>query len=93
MGTADKPGSRVLLSLTVGIALALVVATGVRLRADSGGFFCGYGDCWLQYSDCDWASYESTGGGGCQVSVAGNAGCSVQMACDGGAFGWTGLQD
>lgn len=92
MGTIRKSRSRAILSATIGLALALVVATGVKLSADDGGFFCGYGDCWFQYWNCDWASHNDTGGGTCTVEVADNPGCYVEMDCDGGAFGWVGLQ-
>lgn len=36
----------------LGLLVTLVWAGSANLSADSGGFFCGYGDCVLTYDDC-----------------------------------------
>ena len=83
-------------TLVVGLALALAVGVGVKASSDdcSGGYFCGYGDCWIHFYWCEGGScsYQNTGGGGCVVTLQNPpGGCEVDYACDGGAFGWTGL--
>lgn len=36
----------------LGLLVTLIWAGSANLSADSGGFFCGYGDCVLTYYDC-----------------------------------------
>ena len=36
----------------LGLLVTLIWAGSVNLSADSGGFFCGYGECTLTYSNC-----------------------------------------
>lgn len=66
--------SRRFTRLGIGLTLAFVFALGVRLSADSGGFYCGYGDCLLTY-DCENEDYSSAwhytnmGNGSCRISV------------------------
>ena len=92
MKTSRKSASRALLTVTVGLALALVVAAGARVSAlESGGFICGYGDCYFYYWDCDWATWQDTGNGTCQVTLSGGGGCYYDYDCNGGIFGWVGL--
>jgi hypothetical protein len=80
-------------SLTIGLALALVVATGITLRADSGVFYCGYGACSLTYS-CEGPSswnYADTGGGNCEITLTMGSGatCSVITHCgESSGFWW-----
>jgi hypothetical protein len=49
----------------VALVVTLAWAGQAKLRAESGGFFCGYGYCTLTYDDCngtwDYASYPDGG--------------------------------
>ena len=37
----------------LGLVVTLAWAGQVKLSADSGGFYCGYGDCVLTYDNCE----------------------------------------
>jgi len=41
----------------LGLLVTLICAGPVSLQADSGGFFCGYGDCTLTFDNCQGTWY------------------------------------
>jgi hypothetical protein len=92
-----KTGSRTVLTAVIGLALAAVVAASGGIsaltRTESGGFMCGYGDCYFYYWDCESAQWQDIGGGNCIVTLSGEAGCTWERNCNGGFFGWVGLQE
>lgn len=47
-------------SAFLALLVTLVWAGPVNLRADSGGYYCGYGDCTLTYDNCQgtWEVYN-----------------------------------
>jgi hypothetical protein len=87
----EKSRFSALATVTIGLALALVVATGTRVIANSGGYYCGYGDCSLTYTDCAWTNYQELGGGECEVTVSPSCVGSVVTQCSGSEFQWTQL--
>jgi hypothetical protein len=94
MNQSTRSRSRTFVTSVVGLALAFVVGMTVPLKAESGGFLCAYGDCWLIYDGCVVTpSYQDNGGGACTITFPDFTGCSVVTGCDGGMFGWKGLQD
>jgi hypothetical protein len=86
-----KSRSRTVVTAVTALALALVIGATVQARSESGGFFCGYGDCWITYDYCfSTPQYQDLGNGECEVTLGEE--CFISgMACDGGAFGWVGL--
>jgi hypothetical protein len=84
----------------LGLVVTLAWAGQVDLRADSGGFYCGYGDCTLLYDDCEppptttWTYFSYPGPGlpnygDCRIELRGGTqGCSVHLE-DGGLYKWT----
>jgi len=90
-----KSGSRFAVTVAIGLMLAFGVGVGVKANSDDcGGFFCGYGDCWIQFFWCQGSSctYTNLGGGECEITMQNPpGGCQIDMACDGGAFGWTAI--
>jgi hypothetical protein len=93
MNQSTRSRSRTFVTSVVGLALAFVVGMTVPLKAESGGFMCGYGDCWLLYDDCAGAQYTDHGGGLCTIEITWQPGCQISRDCNGGMFGWKGLQD
>jgi len=85
----QKPRLRVLVKLLMGLALATAVATGTQaFTSESGGFYCGYGQCTLQYWDCAWASWEPLENGNCVVTIGLIDGCGFTYWCEPGSSYW-----
>jgi hypothetical protein len=94
----------------LGLLMTLVWAGPVNLRADSavssassGGFFCGYGDCEITWTDCPgtwyWWSYPDGDAppspGDCTVKYEPSGeGCAVETSVDtttrGNLYQWEG---
>jgi hypothetical protein len=69
-----------------GLLLAFVLAGGTKVAADSGGYYCGYGEASL-YWDCENYYWHpiNLGNGACRIELRGGEGCYVYL--DGA--GWT----
>jgi hypothetical protein len=88
----------------LGLLIALIWAGPVTLRADSGGFYCGYGDCVLTYDNCfgtwtyySYPDYGLTEPGSCfiiyeralcQQGGGGDCSCYINLADEGG-YWWS----
>lgn len=82
----------------IGLAIVMFVATGGSIRAGSGGYYCGYGDCYITW-DCPGGydlDYDSLGGGECEVSPNFTTTyshltsiCDIDKSCEGEEFSWS----
>ena len=77
------------------LLVTLVWAGSIDLRADSGGYYCGYGDCTLLYTDCNGSWQVVSGGyyGACLLQYTlglqgeGGGGCQIDLI-DEGSYYW-----
>lgn len=72
----------------VSVGLYAARASASARVLDSGIYYCGYGSCWLTYTDCDEPSYSDDGNGECSIVVSIGGNCVVDYSCETESFEW-----